>query len=82
MIYRERGGARSQEEADMIIETIKKELGDDVEIKIEPYSTSQNMNTKDQGVLVVRVPPNGQATYKTWFSQGKLGKIIDSNNSK
>jgi len=73
---------QDQQKADMLVMAVKKELGDDVEIKIEPYSTLRSFNKKDEGVLMVRVPPNGQATYKTWFSQGKLGKIIDSEDSK
>lgn len=73
---------QDQQGADILVLAIKKELGDDIEIKIEPYSTSRSFDKKDEGVIVVRVPPNGQATYKTWFSQGKLGKIIDSGNSK
>jgi len=40
---------------------------------LEPYSIQQDAMTKDQGSLIVRIPPKGQATYRTWFSQGKLG---------
>ena len=63
-----------QQKADMLINTIQIELGQDVEIKIEPYSTLRDITTKDQGSLIVRIPPKGQATYRTWFSQGQLGR--------
>jgi hypothetical protein len=53
-------------------------LGQDVEVKLEPYSAQQDAITKDQGSLIVRVPPKGQATYRTWFSQGQLGKTDEN----
>jgi len=65
---------RDQQKADMLITAIQAELGQDVEVKLEPYSEQQDAMTKDQGSLIVRIPPKGQATYRTWFSQGQLGK--------
>ncbi|MBA4320033.1 MAG: hypothetical protein C0412_16655 [Flavobacterium sp.] len=63
-----------QQKANMLITAIKAELGQYVNIKMELYSTLQDAVAKNQGTLIVRIPPNGQATYKTWFSQGQLGK--------
>jgi len=53
---------------------IRAELGADVEIKLEQYSRDVLMGQKDQGTLVVYVPPvgKGDAYYKTWFSSEKL----------
>ena len=65
---------QDQQKADMLITTIQAELGQDVEVKLEPYSIEQDAMTKDQSSLIVRIPPKGQATYRTWFSQGLLGK--------
>lgn len=65
---------QDQQKADMLITAIQAELGQDVEVKLEPYSTLQDNMTKNQGSLIVRIPPKGQATYSTWFSQGQLGK--------
>lgn len=63
-----------QQKVDMLITAVREELGQDVEVKLEPYSSLQDAMTKDQGVFIVRIPPKGQATYRTWFSQGQLGK--------
>lgn len=69
---------KDQQKADMLIATIQAEFGQDVEVKLEPYSTEQNAMTKDQGSLIVRIPPKGQASYRTWFSQGHLGKTDEN----
>jgi len=69
---------QDQQKADMLITAIQTELGQDVEVKLEPYSAQQDAITKDQGSLIVRVPPKGQATYRTWFSQGQLGKTDEN----
>lgn len=69
---------RYQQKAAMLIIAIQAELGQDVEVKLEPYSEGRDLMAKDQGTLIVRIPPKGQATYKTWFSQGQLGKTIEN----
>ncbi len=65
--------SKSKYDVSEFISMIKEELGQNVEIKIEPYSTLCNDMEKDVGTLIVRVPPKGKSTYKTWFSQGQLG---------
>lgn len=69
---------KDQRKADMLITAIQDELGQDVEVKLEPYSEQLDAMTKDQGSLIVRIPPKGQATYRTWFSQGQLGKTDEN----
>ncbi|MGB9613503.1 MAG: hypothetical protein ACPL4K_04950 [Candidatus Margulisiibacteriota bacterium] len=64
---------RDQQKVDMLIAAVHAELGQDIKVKLEPYSGLLDPKTKDQGSLIVRIPPKGQATYRTWFSQGKLG---------
>lgn len=61
---------------DVLELTIKATLGDNVDIKIEPYSTKQESGVKDWGAFIVRIPPTkkGDAHYRTWYNQGKLGK--------
>lgn len=66
---------RDQKEVDMLIATIQDELGADVEVELKAYSEARIIGEKDHGSFIVRIPPKGQATYKTWFSQGQLGKI-------
>ncbi|MFA6436808.1 MAG: hypothetical protein WC242_01645 [Candidatus Paceibacterota bacterium] len=60
--------------ADRLETAILAELGSDVQIKIEPYSTKVEETIENWGVLTVRVPPagKGDATYETWFSGGKF----------
>ena len=44
-----------------ILETaIKNELGDDIEVKIEPYHESSYEGAKDEGLLMFRMPPKGK----------------------
>ncbi len=69
---------RDQQKADMLITAIQAQLGQDVEVKLEPYSEQQDAMKKDRGSLIVRIPPKGQATYRTWFSQGQLGKTDEN----
>jgi len=69
---------QDRQKADMLITAIQSELGQDVEVKLEPYSAQQNAMVKDEGHLIVRIPPKGQATYRTWFSQGQLGKTDEN----
>lgn len=65
-----------KKQIDAIILAIQAQLGDDVEVKFEPYSTKQVPGEKDREVLVVSIPPSskGEARYRTWFSGGELGK--------
>ncbi len=58
-------------EKEILIETIKGKLGENVDVIIEPYSEAIEMNSKDWGTLIVRIPPNGKATYETWFGGKK-----------
>lgn len=73
---------RDQQKADMLITAIQAELGQDVEVKLEPYSEQIDAMTKDKGSLIVRIPPKGQATYRTWFSHGQLGKTDENKISE
>lgn len=73
---------QDQQKADMLILAIQAELGQDIEVKLEPYSAQIDLKMKDQGSLIVRIPPKGQATYKTWFSQGQLGKTDENRITK
>jgi len=73
---------QDQQKADMLITAIKAELGQDVEVKLETYSTQQDARTKNQGSLIVNIPPKGPATYRTWFSQGQLGRTDNDKIDK
>lgn len=73
---------KDPQKADMLITAIQAELGQDVEVKLEAYSAERDSKTKDQGVLIVRIPPKGQATYRTWFSRGQLGKTDENRISE
>lgn len=68
--------AHDQHAVDMLSLTIRAELGENVVIKLEPYSENQSYGTKDQGTLSVRIPPSGKgdAQYQTWFSGGTLSE--------
>jgi len=48
-----------KQKTDMLIIAIKAELGQDVDVKLEPYSATNDTKTKDQGSLIVRIPPKG-----------------------
>lgn len=67
---------RSQQTADLLALAVQAELGAGVDVKLEPYSETQMADAKDQGTLLVHIPPSGkgEARYKTWFSGGALGK--------
>jgi len=71
-----------QQKEGMLVTAIQAELGQDIEVKLEHYSELQDAMTKDQGSLIVRIPPKGQATYRTWFSQGQLGKNDENRISE
>jgi len=73
---------RDQQKADMLITAIRAELGQDVEVKLVPYSEKRDAMTKNQGSLIIRIPPRGHATYRTWFSQGQLGKTDENRISE
>lgn len=67
---------RDQQTADLLVLAVKAELGDEVEVKLEPYDETQIDGEKDQGILIVYNPPagKGEARYRTWFSGGILSK--------
>ena len=67
---------KDQKKVDLLVYTVKAELGAGVEVKIEPYSEMRMLDKKDQGILLVRIPPvgKGDARYRTWFSGGTLGR--------
>jgi len=67
---------KDQQTADLLALAVQAELGAGVDVKFEPYSESQRDDQKDQGILLVYIPPSGEgeARYKTWFSGGTLGK--------
>lgn len=60
---------------------IQGKLGTDVDIKSEPYSENISFEQKNQGTLIVYVPPagKGDVRYQTWYSEGKL---TDESGSK
>jgi hypothetical protein len=59
---------------DEIAEAIREELGEETEIKIEPYPEERKDDEKDFGVFVVHVPSadRGMVSYRTWFSGGEI----------
>lgn len=67
---------RDQQTADLLTLAVQTELGAGIDVKLELYSESQMADEKDQGTLLVYIPPSGkgEARYKTWFSGGALGK--------
>ena len=67
---------RDRQTADLLVLAVQAELGTGVDVKLEPYSETQMAGEKDQGTLLVYIPPSGkgEARYKTWFSGGRLGK--------
>lgn len=67
---------RDQQTADLLALAVQTELGAGVDVKLEPYSETQMIGEKDQGTLLVHVPPSGkgEARYRTWFSSGALKK--------
>lgn len=67
---------KDQQTADLLSLAVQAELGPGVEVKLEPYSETLMFGKKDQGTLLVYIPPfgKGDARYKTWFSGGTLGK--------
>lgn len=67
---------KDQQTADLLSLAVQAELGSGVDVRLEPYSETQMADQKDQGTLLVHIPPTGkgEARYKTWFSSGRLGK--------
>jgi len=67
---------KDQQTADLLALAVQAELGAGVNVKLEPYSETQIAGKKDQGTLLVYIPPTGkgEARYRTWFSGGTLGK--------
>lgn len=65
---------KNQQAVDVLTLAIQEKLGTDIEIKLEPYSEIINMGEKDQGTLIVYVPPagKGDVRYQTWYGAGKL----------
>lgn len=68
-----------QQKVDLIITRIQTELGSGVKVKLELYSSNLSSDIKDQGSLIVRIPPKKQASYRTWFSQGQLGELDENH---
>ena len=52
----------------------EQELGPDVDIIIAPYDEHPDRNVKDEGTLVIHIPPSGKgdAWYQTWSQKGIL----------
>jgi hypothetical protein len=65
---------KNQRALDALTLAIQAKLGADIEIKLEPYSEMINAEEKDQGTLIVFVPPTGKGDvrYQTWYGGGKL----------
>ncbi len=75
--------AKRPEAADELIKAIKAELGNDIDIKPVLYPMEYGRGEeKDVGVLIARIPPEGQATYRTWFSSGQLGRTDEERIKK
>jgi len=66
---------KNQQIADLLTLAVQVELECGVYVKLEPYSEMLDIDKKDQGTLLVYVPPvgKGEAHYRTWFSGGTLG---------
>jgi len=66
---------QDQQTASSLASDVQDKLGSGVEVRLEPYSVGQMEGKKDQGTLLVYVPPvrKGEACYRTWFSGGILG---------
>ena len=66
---------KNQQIADLLTLAVQVELECGVYVKLEPYSEMLDIEKKDQGTLLVYVPPvgKGEAHYRTWFSGGTLG---------
>lgn len=72
---------KDQQAVDALTLAIQAKLGIDIEIKLEPYSEEMmSAGEKDQGILVVYVPPTGKGDvrYQTWYSAGKLSEKSES----
>ena len=67
---------KNQQAVDALVLAIQAKIGTDIEIKLEPYSEMISAGEKDQGILVVYVPPvgKGDVHYQTWYGSGKLTK--------
>ena len=71
---------KNQQAVDALTIVIQAKLGTDVEIKLEPYSEMISAGEKDQGTLVVYIPPSGKGDvrYQTWYGAGKLTEESES----
>ena len=68
--------SRRRQEGDLLIDAVQEELGTEIDVRIEPYSQQLEFGKKDQGTLLVYIPPfrKGEAKYRTWFNEGTLSK--------
>ena len=66
---------KDQQKANLLALAVQAELESGIDVKLEPYSEISKIDQKDQGTLLVYVPPvgKGEARYRTWFSGGTLG---------
>lgn len=71
---------KNQQAVDALTIAIQAKLGADVGIKLEPYSEMMSAEEKDQGTLVVYLPPTGKGDvrYQTWYGGGKLTEKPES----
>jgi hypothetical protein len=49
-------------------------FGSEIDFIVQPYSTQQTEWAKDQGILLMKLPPKdkGRPNYRTWFSEGEF----------
>ncbi len=71
---------KNQQAVNALTIAIQAKLGTDVEIKLEPYSEKKGAKEKDQGTLIVYLPPSGKGDvrYQTWYGGGKLTEKLES----
>lgn len=68
---------KDQKTANLLALEVQAQLGAGVvDIKLDPYPEFDIVGKKDQGALIAYIPPKGkgEARYRTWFSDGTLGK--------
>ncbi len=51
---------QTKKDAALLETAIKNELGDDIEVKVEPYDEGHFKGAKDQGLLMFKIPPKGK----------------------
>lgn len=60
-----------KDKLDYILETIKNRIGDDTQIKTEPYLSSAHVDIDRDRSLVIKKSHTGNTTYQTWYDDEK-----------